>query len=104
MSNKEKIEIHSLDITDSDNVKKLFVDLKLDILVNNAGIGFRGKIIDTDMQVHKKIMNVNYFGQVEVTNSWLKLFFPHIKFQLCHFQTQLLINKTFVLKVLFLPY
>ncbi|BES95239.1 dehydrogenase reductase SDR family protein 7-like [Nesidiocoris tenuis] len=43
----------------------------VDILVNNAGISYRGRILDTTMAVHSKVMDVNYFGQVALTKGLL---------------------------------
>ncbi|ESP03855.1 hypothetical protein LOTGIDRAFT_212002 [Lottia gigantea] len=40
---------------------------KIDILINNAGVSYRGTIQDTEIDVHRKIMQVNYFGQLILT-------------------------------------
>lgn len=39
----------------------------IDILVNNGGISHRGSILNTKLQVDKKIMFINYFGTVGLT-------------------------------------
>lgn len=39
----------------------------IDIVVNNAGQSYRGKAENTKIDVHMKLMNVNYFGQIEIT-------------------------------------
>ncbi|XP_010616477.1 dehydrogenase/reductase SDR family member 7B isoform X1 [Fukomys damarensis] len=39
----------------------------VDILINNAGISYRGAIIDTTVDVDKKVMETNYFGPVALT-------------------------------------
>ncbi|XP_037238599.1 dehydrogenase/reductase SDR family member 7B isoform X3 [Falco rusticolus] len=39
----------------------------VDILINNAGISFRGIIVDTGLDVDKKVMETNYFGPVALT-------------------------------------
>jgi len=44
---------------------------KMDILVNNGGRGFRGLVKDTEMSVHKQIMDVNYFGTIALTKAVL---------------------------------
>ncbi|XP_074600048.1 dehydrogenase/reductase SDR family member 7B-like [Brevipalpus obovatus] len=46
---------------------------KVDILINNAGLGYRGTIMDTQLAVYQKLMNVNLFGQIELT----KTLMPH---------------------------
>lgn len=39
----------------------------VDILVNNAGISYRGTIMDTTVDVDKRVMETNYFGPVALT-------------------------------------
>ncbi|XP_054993052.1 dehydrogenase/reductase SDR family member 7B isoform X2 [Sorex araneus] len=39
----------------------------VDVLINNAGISYRGDIIDTSIDVDKKVMDTNYFGPVALT-------------------------------------
>ncbi|XP_071427376.1 dehydrogenase/reductase SDR family member 7B isoform X1 [Pithys albifrons albifrons] len=43
----------------------------VDILINNAGISFRGTIVDTGLDVDKKVMETNYFGPVALTKALL---------------------------------
>lgn len=40
---------------------------RVDILVNNAGIGLRGAVMDTNLSVDRRIMEVNFFGTVALT-------------------------------------
>jgi len=40
---------------------------RIDILVNNAGMGIRGTVVETELEVHQRIMNVNYFGTLSIT-------------------------------------
>lgn len=44
---------------------------KIDVLFNNAGISQRGSVIETDMAVYEKIMNLNFFGVVALTKAVL---------------------------------
>ena len=46
----------------------------IDILVNNAGISQRSLIADTEMEVYKKLMDVNYLGTVALTKALLPYF------------------------------
>ncbi|XP_046369942.2 dehydrogenase/reductase SDR family member 7B-like [Haliotis rufescens] len=46
---------------------------RVDILVNNAGISYRGQIEDTAMEVDRKVMMVNYFGQIAITKALLPI-------------------------------
>ena len=46
----------------------------IDILVNNAGLSQRSNVIDTDLAVHRRLMEINYFGTVQLTHSLL----PHL--------------------------
>ena len=45
----------------------------IDIMVHNGGISQRSLVIDTSMQVHRRMMEVDYFGYVELTRALL----PH---------------------------
>ena len=47
---------------------------KVDLLVNNAGLSQRGAVKDSSIQVHRTIMEVNYFGTVALTQALL----PHL--------------------------
>lgn len=49
----------------------------LDILINNAGMTMRGLFEDTDLDLFKKIMDINFGGAVTMT----QLALPHIKKQ-----------------------
>jgi short-subunit dehydrogenase len=44
---------------------------KIDILFNNAGISQRGSVLETDMAVYEKIMNLNFFGVIALTKAVL---------------------------------
>ncbi|MDZ8055570.1 MAG: SDR family oxidoreductase [Aulosira sp. ZfuVER01] len=64
--------IITIDITDSTSVAKAINAAinyygKIDVLVNNAGISQRSLAIDTQEIVDRKIMEVNYFGTVNLT-------------------------------------
>lgn len=43
----------------------------IDILVNNAGVSQRSLVKDTDIDVYRKLMEVNFFGAVALTKSVL---------------------------------
>lgn len=45
----------------------------VDILINNGGISQRSLIAETDISVHRRIMEVNYFGAIGIT----KYLLPH---------------------------
>ncbi len=46
----------------------------IDILINNAGVSMHGELKETEVEVFKKIMDINYFGTVYCT----KLALPSI--------------------------
>ncbi len=54
--------------------KALNFTQRLDILINNGGITQRGLAAETSMEVVRQIMEVNFFGQVALTNAVL----PHL--------------------------
>ncbi|XP_052790976.1 dehydrogenase/reductase SDR family member 7B-like [Mya arenaria] len=45
----------------------------VDVLINNAGVSYRGNIAETTIDVHTKVMNVNYFGQIALTKALLPM-------------------------------
>lgn len=43
----------------------------IDILINNGGISQRDTIINTDMEVYRRLMEVNYFGTITLSKALL---------------------------------
>lgn len=41
--------------------------IALDILINNGGMSQRGLVRSTDINVHRRLLEVNYFGSVQLT-------------------------------------
>ncbi|CAF1593391.1 unnamed protein product [Rotaria sp. Silwood1] len=73
-----KATVFLLDITKQEDIDGAFelVNKKtkvLHALINNAGIGVAGHIDWTSMEDMRKIMDVNYFGQVAMTKKFLPL-------------------------------
>eukprot|EP00092_Neocalanus_flemingeri_P001774 GFUD01001892.1.p1 GENE.GFUD01001892.1~~GFUD01001892.1.p1 ORF type:complete len:304 (+),score=108.81 GFUD01001892.1:68-979(+) len=65
-------QVLTLDLEDLDNIEaKAAEALKMfgtvDILVNNGGMSVRGGALETQLSVHQRLMNVNYFGSLELT-------------------------------------
>ncbi|MDX1318434.1 MAG: SDR family NAD(P)-dependent oxidoreductase, partial [Xanthomarina gelatinilytica] len=54
----------------------------IDILINNAGISQRSPIIDTSIEVDKKLMEIDYLGTVALSKALLPYF---IKSKTGHF-------------------
>jgi dehydrogenase/reductase SDR family member 7B len=46
---------------------------QVDILIHNGGITQRSKVIETDLEVHRRVMELNYFSYVALTKALL----PH---------------------------
>ncbi|WFO17018.1 SDR family oxidoreductase [Cellulophaga baltica 4] len=46
----------------------------IDLLINNAGASQRSLIIETDMEVYKKLMDINYLGTVALSKAILPKF------------------------------
>jgi len=65
-------QVLTLDLEDLDNIKMkaeeaLSMFGGIDYLVNNGGMSVRGSTLDTQLSVHQRLMNVNYFGSLELT-------------------------------------
>ncbi|XP_044289053.1 dehydrogenase/reductase SDR family member 7B isoform X2 [Varanus komodoensis] len=43
----------------------------VDVLINNAGISYRGTIVETVVEVDRKVMETNYFGPIALTKALL---------------------------------
>ncbi|WP_397362889.1 SDR family oxidoreductase [Olleya sp. R77988] len=76
----ENVAILPLDLANYNNMKAIADQAILlfgtiDILVNNGGISQRSLIIDTDICVDKKLMDVDYLGTVALSKALL----PHFK-------------------------
>ncbi len=74
----ENVEILKVDLSDNKNlVKDSEKAIKLfghiDILINNGGVSQREKAILTDLEVDRKLMEVNYFGAISLSKAIL----PH---------------------------
>ncbi len=85
----ENIQVLAFDLADFHNMKPIVKNAisffnKVDLLINNGGISQRSLIIDTDISVDKKLMEVDYLGTVALSKALL----PHfIKNQSGHFVT-----------------
>lgn len=40
---------------------------RVDVLINNAGMGARSVVRKTELDIYKKIMDLNFFGQIAIT-------------------------------------
>ena len=72
LAHPDRAEIVILDMSNSDEIdritKKILIQHDhIDILINNAGISQRSLTIDTDMKVYHKLMNINYFGVIQMS-------------------------------------
>ncbi|MGV6861175.1 MAG: SDR family oxidoreductase [Putridiphycobacter sp.] len=72
----EKSDIVLLDLEKShefENITKSVIakHQKVDILINNGGISQRGEASETSLEVDRKIMEINYFGNIALTKSVL---------------------------------
>ena len=68
-----------LDLNDSshfDSLVETVIDRygRIDVLVNNGGLSQRSEVHETPMEVDRKIMEVNYFGNVALTKAVLPVF------------------------------
>lgn len=64
------------DLTDPEQVKAAAIEAEahyghIDILIHSAGVTQRALVVDTRMDVHRQIMEVNYFGPVMLTKAVL---------------------------------
>ncbi|MBD80124.1 MAG: short chain dehydrogenase [Crocinitomicaceae bacterium] len=70
--------IIAIDLADPSSIDRAFKSFSsqfssLDFLVNNGGISQRGLALETDFKVDRKVMEVNFFGAVNLTKKVLPL-------------------------------
>lgn len=75
MANGTNVKYFVYDVSNQNAVnsvaKSILQDGKLDILVNNAGIGYSNDLVDTPIDVWKKLINVNLLGPIFHTYAFL---------------------------------
>lgn len=69
-------QIVTFDLADTDTVFRASEGIlscygQVDVLINNAGISYRGNILDTNISVHRGVMETNYFGPIALTQALL---------------------------------
>ena len=70
------VVIVAFDLTQTEEIKEAVEKIqsvvpRIDILVNNGGISQRSRLIDTPMEVARRIMEVDFWGHVELTRQIL---------------------------------
>lgn len=79
LPNSEQHLVLGLDLADSSNFDALAEQVassmgSIDVLVNNGGMSQRSEVHETPMDVDRRIMEVNYFGNIALTKSVLPYF------------------------------
>lgn len=72
----DRVHIAPLDLTQMEAAPELAAHWveelgRIDVLINNGGISQRGLAAETDLSVDRRIMEVNYFGQIALTKAVL---------------------------------
>ncbi|MBT3544819.1 MAG: SDR family oxidoreductase [Saprospiraceae bacterium] len=68
----DQAEIAVLDMSIADQIDSITKKIlkqhgHIDILINNAGISQRSLTLETDMDVYRKLMSINYFGVIQMS-------------------------------------
>lgn len=79
LHNSENHFVLPLDLSESENFNSLVDRVvskygRIDVLVNNGGLSQRSEVHETPMEVDRRIMEVNYFGNVALTKLVLPIF------------------------------
>lgn len=79
LKNPDNHMVLPFDLGNFDNANELVESIynrydKLHILFNNGGLSQRGEAIDTDLEVDRKIMEINYFGNIKLAKALLPKF------------------------------
>ena len=75
----DKHEVVVLDLADSSEFEALAARVvgqmgRIDVLVNNGGMSQRSLVHETSLEVDRRIMEVNYFGNIALTKAVLPYF------------------------------
>ncbi|MDX1958809.1 MAG: oxidoreductase [Leptospiraceae bacterium] len=70
---------YKMDVTKIEDIHFVYNSIlekynKIDVLVNNAGIGFAGAIEETSIEDTRRILETNFFGALNVTQTFLPMF------------------------------
>lgn len=79
-SNSDQVKILPLDLLDVALLEKKTEDAiacfgQIDIMVHNGGISQRSKVVDTSLDTHRKVMELDYFSYIAITKALLPHFF-----------------------------
>lgn len=74
--NSHLVEILTIDLEDSFSLPQKAKEAEtlfgpIDILINNGGISQRDTILNTTLEVDRRLMEINYFGSIALTKSLL---------------------------------
>ena len=75
---KENILILPLDLEHTENIEEKVKQVvqkfgRIDVLINNSGMGHRTKAINTPTAVDRKVMEINFFGTINLTKAVAKV-------------------------------
>ena len=70
--NSDKIKVLPLDLAEADELpskaeEALSYHGYIDILINNGGISHRATVLESDMSVYRRIMEIDYFAQIQLS-------------------------------------
>lgn len=76
LNNKKECSIIPIDLSKHNEIEETYLAhhpilMNVDILVNNAGISQRSMVKDTNFEVYRKLMDVNYLGTVRISQLML---------------------------------
>ncbi len=72
LKNPEKHHVISMDLEKSETIEQAVetvksLDLKIDFLFNNGGVSQRAEVIETAIDVDRKMFEINFFGNIYLT-------------------------------------
>lgn len=78
-SNPDQVSIISFDLSDGNEFESkvseaISINGRIDMLICNAGFSHRSLARDTSIEVYRKIMEINFFGTIQLSNIVMKHF------------------------------
>ncbi len=73
-NSSNSVYVLPLDLEHTNDVQKKVDEIvqrfgRIDILINNGGIGHRTKAINTSTEIDRKVMEINFFGTINLTKA-----------------------------------
>jgi len=79
----KNVSLYPLDLAQPKSIiqsaNEVLAQHKIDLLINNGGVSQRSLAVETDLEVYRNLMEINYFGTIQLSKIVLQQFVTHQK-------------------------